>query len=253
MIDTHTHLFSHKFDGDRGAVIERALAAGVTQLYLPNIDVDTVAGMLALERAYPRHCHAMLGLHPTSVKRDFRDQLAGLEARLHDRRWAAIGEIGTDLYWSDGFWAEQQEAFLIQCNWAIELDRPVSVHCRSSVAETLELLRPLARRGLRGVLHCFSGSVAQALQATSLGFYLGIGGVLTYKKNEALPEVVRTVDRKWLVVETDSPYLAPVPMRGKRNESSFLPHVVARLAEELDESVEEVELLTTANAKVLFS
>lgn len=253
MIDTHTHLFSAKFDEDRDAAVERAVAAGVEEMYLPNIDASSVDAMLVLAEAHPRRCFPMLGLHPTSVGADFRERLGELEGRLGERDWIAIGEIGTDLYWSDEFWVEQREAFRIQCEWALRLDLPVSVHCRESIDETLELVEPLAARGLRGVLHCFTGTVAQAERAVAAGFYLGIGGVLSYKKNGELPEVVRRVPRGRLLVETDSPYLAPVPRRGRRNESAFLPYVVERLAVELDLSPGEVGDLTTANARRLFA
>ena len=252
MIDTHTHLFSPKFDDDRAEAVARAFAAGVEEMYLPNIDVDSVEAMLVLAEAYPGRCLPMIGLHPTSVGADFRERLAALGARVGERDWVAIGEIGTDLYWSDEFWDEQREAFRTQCGWALGRGLPVSVHCRESIDETLELIEPLAARGLRGVLHCFTGTVAQAERAVAAGFYLGIGGVLTYKKNGELPEVVRAVPRDRLVVETDSPYLAPVPRRGRRNESAYLAHVVARLGEELGLSAVEAGQLTTANARQLF-
>ena len=253
MVDTHTHLFSSKFDEDRDAVIQRALAVGVGQMYLPNIDGDSVESMLVLAKAYPGVCLPMLGLHPTSVKTDYVAQLDRLEARLEEREWAAIGEIGTDLYWSDEFWAEQQEAFLRQCEWAIRTDRPIVVHCRESIDETIALVRPLVSRGLRGVFHCFTGTVTQALELTEMEFFLGIGGVLTYKKPGELPDVVRAVDRQHLVLETDSPYLAPVPKRGRRNESAFLPHVAEVLAVLLGMTVTELDALTTENARRLFA
>ena len=253
MIDTHTHLFSPKFDADRDEVIQRALAAGVEQMYLPNIDADTVDDMLVMANAYPGVCLPMLGLHPTSVKADYGEQLGALRARLHEREWAAIGEIGTDLYWSDEFWTEQQEAFLTQCEWAIEIDRPIVVHCRNSIDETLERVTPLVSRGLRGVFHCFTGTVEQAERAVELGLYLGIGGVLTYKKNGELEDVCRRVPPERLVLETDSPYLAPVPKRGKRNESAYLPHVLAKLATVLNLPEGEVQQFTSANARQLFA
>lgn len=252
MIDTHTHLFSEKFDADRDEVITRALAAGVTELYLPNIDASTVDAMLVLAEAYPAHCRPMLGLHPTSVGADFREQLATLERRLGERAWAAIGEIGTDLYWSDEFWDEQREAFATQCEWAIGLARPVSVHCRESIDETLALLEPLAARGLRGVLHCFTGTVAQAERAVASGLYLGIGGVLTYEKNGELPAVAAAVPRERIVLETDSPYLAPTPKRGRRNESAYLPYVAQALAGAWGTDADEVDRVTSANARELF-
>jgi TatD DNase family protein len=253
MIDTHTHLFSTKFDNDRDEVIERALSNGVTKMYLPNIDADTVEAMLAVEAKYPEQCFSMLGLHPTSVKTDYKEQLDQLHARLHDRTWAAIGEIGTDLYWSDEFWAEQQEAFKVQCGWAIEIDRPIVVHCRNSIDETLALVRPYTEKGLRGVFHCFGGTVAQAKEATAMGLYLGIGGVATYKNNGELPEVLKVIDSSRIVLETDSPYLAPTPKRGKRNESGYLPYVLEKVAELMGVSVEEAEKLTDTNADALFA
>ena len=252
MIDTHTHLFHEKFDEDRDDAVARAVAAGVEEMLLPNIDADTLDDVLALVDAHPGHCRPMIGLHPTSVAADFGEHLARLEARLAERSWAAIGEIGTDLYWSDEFWDEQREAFARQCGWAMELDRPVSVHCRESIDETLALIEPLAARGLRGVLHCFTGTLEQAERAVAAGFYLGIGGVLTYKRNGELLAAVARVPREFLLVETDSPFLAPVPKRGRRNESAFLPHVVERLAEALGTSRAEAAALTTANARRLF-
>ena len=253
MIDTHTHLFSTKFAEDRDAVVARARAAGVEQMYLPNIDVDSVDCMLVLAKAYPGVCFPMLGLHPTSVDAAFRQNLHALEGRLQEQPWAAIGEIGTDLYWSRDFWPQQQEAFITQCHWALDLDRPIAVHCRNSIDETIELVRPLVSRGLRGVFHCFTGTVQQAQTLTDWGFYLGIGGVITYKKPGELPQVVQAVPPELLVLETDSPYLAPEPMRGRRNESAFLPHINARLAQLLNLEEDDCAALTTANARRLFA
>ena len=253
MIDTHTHLFSAKFDADRDEVVRRALDAGVARMYLPNIDADSVDAVLVLAEAYPAQCLPMIGLHPTSVGADYRQQLDRLDARLRERAWAAVGEIGTDLYWSDEFWTEQQDAFRVQCGWALELGRPVVVHCRESIDETLALIAPFCARGLRGVFHCFTGTVAQAERAVELGLYLGIGGVLTYKKNGELEEACRRVPRERLVLETDSPYLAPVPRRGRRNESAYLVHVRDKLADVLGLEVAEVEELTDANARRLYA
>ncbi|MFK8055155.1 MAG: TatD family hydrolase [Saprospiraceae bacterium] len=253
MIDTHTHLFSTKFDNDRDEVILRALSNGVSKMYLPNIDVDTVEAMLAVEEKYPGQCFSMLGLHPTSVKTDYKEQLDTLYKRLHDRPWAAIGEIGTDLYWSDEFWKEQQDAFKVQCGWALEVDRPIVVHCRKSIDETLLLVKPFIEKGLRGVFHCFGGTVAQAKEATAMGLYLGIGGVATYKNNGELPEVLKAVDNTKIVLETDSPYLAPTPKRGRRNETGYLPFILEKVAELMEVSVQEAEELTDKNAVALFA
>ena len=251
MIDTHTHLFHEKFDADRDEAVARAVAAGVEEMLLPNIDASTVDAMLVLADAHPAHCRPMLGLHPTSVGADVREQLAALEARLGERAWAAIGEIGTDLYWSEEFWDEQREAFRTQCAWAIGLGLPVSVHCRASIDETLAMVEPLAARGLRGVLHCFTGTVAQAERAVAAGFYLGIGGLLTYGQPD-VRDVAAAVPRDRVVAETDSPFLAPVPRRGRRNESAYLPLVVERLAGVWGVSVAEADAITTANARQLF-
>jgi len=253
MIDTHTHLFSTKFDADRDEVVARALEAGVERMYLPNIDANTVDAMLELADAYPESCLPMLGLHPTSVGADYEEQLAALHDRLHERPWAAIGEIGTDLYWSDEFWKQQQDAFKQQCGWALKLERPVVVHCRNSISETLDLIAPLCADGLRGVFHCFTGTVQQARRAVDLGLYLGIGGVLTYKKNGELEAVIQSVDPRRLVLETDSPYLAPVPRRGRRNESAYLPYILDKLATTLGKDLREVEKMTSANARQLFA
>ena len=251
MIDTHTHLFHEKFDGDRDGAVGRAVAAGVEEMLLPNIDADSVDDLLALVDRHPARCRPMIGLHPTSVAADFRERLAQLEARLGERAWAAIGEIGTDLYWSDAFWGEQREAFGVQCAWAIDLGLPVSVHCRASIDETLAMIEPLAARGLRGVLHCFTGTVAQAGRAVAAGFYLGLGGMLTYGRPD-MRDVAAAVPRDRVVVETDSPFLAPVPRRGRRNESAFLPLIVERLAGVWGVSAAEADAITTANARQLF-
>jgi len=253
MIDTHTHLFSSKFDNDRDEVIARAVSNGVSKMYLPNIDVDTVEAMLEVEAKYPGQCFSMLGLHPTSVKTDYKEQLDTLYSRLHERSWAAIGEIGTDLYWSDEFWREQQDAFKVQCGWALEVDRPIVVHCRNSIDETLVLVKPFIEKGLRGVFHCFGGTIAQAKEATAMGLYLGIGGVATYKKNGELPAVLKEIDRSKIVLETDSPYLAPTPKRGRRNESGYLPFILETVAELMGVSPSEAEKLTDQNAASLFA
>jgi TatD DNase family protein len=250
LIDTHAHIYLEEFDADRTEIITRAQAAGVEAICLPNIDTTSIERMLAVEASYS-FCHAAMGLHPCSVKDDFEKQLQVVEHWLNQRSFVAIGEIGTDLYWDRTHWAQQQEAFVIQLQWARQHDLPVIIHCRDSLAETIALVQQHADTRLRGVFHCFGGSVDQARQVVELGFLLGIGGVATFK-NGGLDKLLPHTGLDSLVLETDSPYLAPVPYRGKRNEPSYLLHVVSRLAGILQVPVEEVQRMTTRNARKLF-
>lgn len=251
IIDTHTHLYSEKFAADRPAVMQRALDAGVKLALLPAIDRESHGAMLALERDYPEQCLAMIGLHPVSVKEDYEAELAIVERHLRSRPWVAIGEIGMDLYWDKSYRRQQEEAFLRQCAWAIEYDLPISIHAREAIEELLELIEGVADSRLRGVFHCFTGTVEQAQRAVDLGFYLGMGGVVTFK-NGGLEPVVRELPRDRILLETDAPYLAPAPHRGKRNESAYLPLVVERIAELWKTDVQTVEVQTTNNAWQLF-
>ena len=250
-IDTHTHLYSDKFSDDRDAMIGRAKAAGVALTLLPAIDRGSHAAMLEVEQRYPDYCLAMIGLHPVSVKEDFEEELAAVERYLETRRWVAIGEIGMDLYWDKTFQRQQQEAFLRQCGWAIRYDLPISIHARDALDELLDLVEGIADSRLRGVLHCFTGDVMQARRAVDAGFYLGIGGVATFK-NGGLEKVITGVPRDRVVLETDAPYLAPDPYRGKRNESSYLPLIAGRIAGLWDMPTDRVGELTSANARQLF-
>lgn len=251
LIDTHTHLYVEEFKEDVDAVIARGKAQGVKKFYLPAIDSSEIAGMLALEEKYPGTCIAMMGLHPCYVKENYREELQIVRDWLDRRPFAAVGEIGLDYYWDTQFKEQQQEAFRQQMNWALEKGMPIVIHTRNAMQETIEMVKPYAAKGLRGIFHCFSGSYESAIQITQMGFLLGIGGVLTYK-NAGLGEVLAQIGMEYLVLETDSPYLTPVPFRGKRNESSYLKYVVAKLSEVKQLPEAEVAAITTANAERLF-
>ena len=251
-VDTHSHLYSEEFDSDRSEAIERCFAAGVNKLILPDIDATSRQAMINLADSDPHHFFACAGLHPTSVDDGYKTSLKDVEAMLASgRKFCAVGEIGIDLYWDQTFEREQFDAFAVQVKWAKELGLPVIIHIRNAIEKTIAALEPLADSRLRGVFHCFSGTIDQARQAISMGFMLGIGGVLTFKKSD-LPSVVEQVDIQHLLLETDCPYLAPVPHRGDRNESSFLPFVAQKLAEIKHVDIEDVAAITTSNAKRLF-
>ncbi len=250
-IDTHTHIYADEFNADRKEVIQRAMDAGVEKLYMPNIDHTSIDGMLEVEASHRGNCFAMMGLHPCSVKKDFEKELYIVEQWLSKRKFCAIGEMGIDLYWDKSFWEEQKEAFIIQVNWAKEFDLPIIIHCRESMNETLEILEPLVDETLKGIFHCFSGNADQAKRIKAMGFYMGIGGVATFK-NGGLDKVLPDVPLDKIVLETDSPYLAPVPHRGKRNEPSYLSVIAPRVAEYLHVSLEELQVTTTENAMKIF-
>ncbi len=251
LIDTHAHLYAKAFDGDREAMLERAAAEGVIRFYLPNVDRESIAAMLSLEEAHPDRCFAMMGVHPCSVKENYREELAVVEAWLSKRPFCAIGEIGIDLYWDKTHVAEQQAAFKIQLNWAKDLGIPVVIHSRESTEMILEILKEEQDGRLKGILHCFTGTAEQGSAAIDINFLLGIGGVLTYK-NSGLAETVVQLPVSKLVLETDAPYLSPVPHRGKRNESSYLRMIINKLSEVTGVAVTELEQITTQNALVLF-
>ena len=250
-IDTHTHLYDEKFDLDRNEMIQKAIDAGVAKMYLPNCDSTTIEGMMAVEKAFPDHCFAMMGLHPCYVKENIADELKIVEQWLSQRKFAAVGEIGLDYYWDKTFVNEQKSAFRTQIEWSIQYNLPIVIHTRESTKDTIDIVKEYQSRGVRGVFHCFSGSLETAKQIIDMGFYLGMGGVLTYK-NAGLQEVIKQVDLKHLVLETDAPYLTPVPHRGKRNESAYVQLVAQKLAELKEIDVEDVETVTTNNANTLF-
>ncbi len=251
LTDTHAHLYLEQFDADRHDAIREALAKRVEYFLLPNIDKDSIRPMLQLCHDFPGHCFPMMGLHPTSVKSDFKEQLDIVKSWLKKEKFFAIGEMGIDLYWDKTFFREQQEAFRAQVDLALEYDLPVVIHSRESFSEIFELLEDVRQPGLRGVFHCFTGNLQQAEHIIGMGFMLGIGGVLTYK-NSGLADVIDNIPLEHLLLETDAPFLAPVPHRGKRNESKFIPVIAEKIAGIKKISVEEVAETTTANARKLF-
>ena len=251
MIDSHAHIYAPEFSGDRDAMLVKAFSNGVSRIYMPNIDHTSIEGMLALEEAYPGQCIATMGLHPCYVTSDYEQELATVENWLQRRPFAALGEIGLDYYWSIEFKAQQEEALKIQVAWAKKYKLPIIIHCRNSFAETVEVLQREGTEGLRGVFHCFTGTLDDARQAIELGFLLGIGGVATFK-NGGLDKVLPFVDTQHLLLETDSPYLAPVPYRGKRNEPGYLPLITQRIADLRQTSAAEIDRITTQNALRLF-
>jgi TatD DNase family protein len=250
IIDTHTHLYLEDFQQDIEEVLGRAISEGVTRFYLPNVDSSSIPDLLKLENQYPE-CIAMMGLHPCYVKENVIDELKLVEEWLRKRPFAAVGEIGLDYYWDKTFVAEQKEAFRKQIDWALELNLPIVIHSRDSMQDCIDIVKEQQNGHLRGIFHCFGGTVEEAKQIMDLGFLMGIGGVVTYKKS-GLAEVLSSIPLEYLVLETDAPYLSPVPFRGKRNEPSYLKHVVSKMAEAMNYSVEEIAVQTTLNAQKLF-
>lgn len=251
LIDTHCHLYNKEFARDIDEVIQRAEREGVEKFYLPAVDSGSHEALMALEQRYPGKCIGMMGLHPTSVKADHIEELKLVEDWLQQRSWVAVGEIGLDFYWDRTFETQQYEAFHRQIEWALHYRIPIVIHSRNSMQESIGVVREHQRGSLRGIFHCFSGDGDAARQVVDLGLYLGIGGVLTYK-NSGLAEALKDIPLESMVLETDAPYLSPVPFRGKRNESSYLQYVVAKLAEVKGVSREEVARVTTENAQKIF-
>lgn len=252
LTDTHSHLYADQFSEDIDQVMSRCLADGINRIFLPNIDESSIDSMLALEDSYPNTCFSMMGLHPCSVKENFEEQLATVRTWLDKKNFVAVGEIGIDLYWDKSLLSQQQEAFKCQIEWAKELGKPIIIHARDSFDEIFEIVDELNDDRLSGIFHCFTGTSEQAQKVIDYGnFWLGLGGVLTFK-NSGLDKVVKDIDLKHLVLETDSPYLAPTPFRGKRNESSYLKLIAMKLAEIKGVTLEEVAEVTTANSKVIF-
>ena len=251
MTDTHAHLYDVQFDDDRDAVIARSIECGVGRMLLPNIDIDTLQPMLDTCKRYPDHCFPMLGLHPTSVDKNFERQLEIIGSYIEHTKIAAIGETGIDLYWDKQYLDEQMEAFRIQIGWAKKYGLPLSIHCRKSYNEIISILKKEQDGSLTGVFHCFPGNLRQAEEVTSLGFMLGTGGVVTYK-NAEMATVVQHVGIEHILTETDAPYLPPVPFRGKRNESAYIRNIVEKIAELKSMSVKEVADKTNANAERIF-
>ena len=249
-VDTHAHLYEEKFK-DIEAVIARAYNAQVKHFFIPNVDCTSIDGMLALEEKFSA-CKPMMGLHPCYVKKDFEKELYVMEAWLNKRKFWGVGEIGLDLFWDKSFYAQQQEAFSIQMEWAKKFKIPIAIHSRNANDEAITLVEKHQNDDLKGIFHCFSGDIKQAEKMIKLGFYLGIGGVVTYK-NGGLDAILPHISLDNLVLETDCPYLAPVPHRGKLNECSFIPLIAQKIAEIKGVSIEEVAEKTTKNAENLFN
>lgn len=250
-IDTHTHLYDEQFVAEETAIMQRAHTARVTKMYMPNCDSTTIDGMILLADKYPQYCLPMMGLHPCYVKDNYKDELAIINDWLGKRRFAAVGEIGLDYYWDKTYVAQQKEAFEMQIDWAMQQNIPIVIHSRESTQDCIDIVRSKQNGNLNGIFHCFSGSLEQAKQIIDLGFYLGIGGVVTFKK-AGLAEIIQQLPLDNIVLETDAPYLAPTPYRGKRNESAYLPLIAEKIAELKQVSIEEVARITTGNAENIF-
>lgn len=251
-IDTHTHVFSDHFKEDIDQAIVRAKESGLEILLLPNIDLDTIAPMNDLCNKYPDFCFPMMGIHPTSITVDYKEQLSVVESELQTGKYCAVGEIGIDLYWDKTLIEEQKCAFAIQIDLALKYNLPIVIHARDSFDEIFSVLDNYKGIGLKGVFHSFSGNIEQAERAIQLGFYIGINGIVTFK-NSGLDKVIPNIPLDKIILETDSPYLAPVPYRGKRNESSYLPLIGDKISDFLAVSLETVAEVTSDNARKLFN
>ena len=251
LVDTHTHIYDHQFSLDRNEAVQRALEAGVKMMLLPNVDASTIAPMLELHEQYPDCTRVMMGLQPEEVKEDYKQVLSLMEKELEQGIYVGVGEVGLDFYWDATFEKQQLDAFETQLDWAKQLQLPLSIHCRNAFEKMVKILERKQDGGLRGIMHCFTGTEEEAKVYLELGFHLGLGGVTTYK-NCGLKDYLPNLPLDRIVLETDAPYLAPVPCRGKRNEPAFLVHTAQRNADILQMPVEELAAVTTANAKALF-
>lgn len=250
-IDSHTHIYLADFAQDIDAVMLRADNMGVKKIFLPAIDSTHHSQMFWLENKFPKQCFSMMGLHPCSVKENYKEELQQVENCLKQRKFAAIGEIGLDFYWDKTFDKQQYEAFEQQMQWALDYNLPINIHTRNATQETIEMVKPFAQKGLTGIFHCFGGSIETAKQIMNMNFLMGIGGVVTYKK-AGLQETLVDIPLEFIVLETDAPYLTPIPFRGKRNESSYLKIIAQTVAAIKKENIEEVALITTQNAEKLY-
>lgn len=249
--DTHTHLYSEAFDADRTEVIERALAAGVTRFFIPAIDSSYTKAMYALENSYPNNMFLMMGVHPTHVKDNYLEELSHVKEQLQLRKFIAIGEIGIDLFWDQSTLRPQQDMFRAQIKLAKQYKLPIVIHCREAFDEVFEILEEEKGPDLFGIFHCFTGTLSQAQLAISYNMKLGIGGVVTFK-NGRIDQFLNQIDLKDIVLETDAPYLSPVPYRGKRNESSYILNVLEKLSDIYGVSKDEIAEITTQNSKAVF-
>lgn len=250
--DTHSHLYSIEFDSDIDKVIINAKSNNVSSIYLPNIDISTIEKMNSLVDKDPRLFKAMIGLHPGSVDSDYVKNLDIIRQELKKNKYVGIGEVGIDLYWDKTYKQEQIDAFETQVKWAKEFDLPVIIHARDAMDLTIDIIEKHQTGKLRGIFHCFTGNTDQAFKIMKLGFHMGIGGILTYK-NSGLKQVVHQIPIEYMVLETDSPYLPPVPFRGKRNESAYLVHIASELAEVKNISIKDIAEITTNNAQKIFA
>ena len=251
-IDTHAHIYLDEFKEDIGQIMAKCRSEGVDKIFMPNIDTNSIDDMLDLETKYPENCFAMMGLHPCSVKPGFEKELQVVEDWLTKRKFIGVGEIGIDLYWDKSFLNEQKEAFIIQTNFAKKYQLPIIIHCRDSFNETIALVEALNDGSLKGVFHCFTGTVDEAARVMEQGFYLGLGGVATFK-NAGMDKVIPFLDMDYVLLETDSPYLSPAPYRGKRNQPGYIPLIAERVATLKGITLEEVAQTTTLNAENLFN
>lgn len=249
--DTHIHLYAEEFDLDRRELISQAMSEGIERFFLPNIDTTSIDRMKKLTDAFPQYCFSMMGLHPCYVKENYVEELNKIESAFSNDGYCAVGEIGMDFYWDKTFLKQQEEVFEKQIKWASELNLPVSIHSRNSTWEIISILEKSSHLKNRGIFHCFTGNTEQAKKIISMGFYLGIGGVVTFK-NSGMDRVIEQIDLKHLVLESDAPYLAPTPHRGKRNIPVYLKLVAQKIAEIKNCSLQEVADVTTANSKIIF-
>jgi TatD DNase family protein len=247
LIDTHCHLYAEEFSADRSEMINRAIDAGVERFYLPNVDINTMDAMLELEKDFPTNCFSMMGLHPCSVRDDYEDQLEVVRDWLAVRKFAAVGEIGLDFYWDLTHSEQQYDAFRRQLQWSLDYQLPAVIHSRESLRQCINVVSETGHGRIRGIFHCFGGSLEEAREIIELGMYLGIGGVVTYK-NSGLASVIKEIGLERIVLETDAPYLAPIPFRGKRNEPSYLINIVDKLNEITGLDQEEIGRITMRNA-----
>ena len=251
LIDTHLHLYAEEFEEDRRQIIDNALTAGVSKLFLPNIDSTSIEGMMSLARQFPDICYPMMGLHPCYVKENYKKELSIVEKKLLSGEFYGVGEIGMDKYWDLSFIKEQEDALRIQLALADQFELPVALHTRNCTGDVLDIIESMKLKNLTGIFHCFGGTKEEAQRVIDLGMYLGIGGVVTFK-NGGLDQILNEIELKNIVLETDGPYLAPVPFRGKRNQPAYLKHIAEKLSEIKQCSLQEVADITSANARNLF-
>lgn len=261
LVDTHAHLYANQFDKDRAEMLKRALNDQVNRLFLPNVDSRSIAGLYDLVKNHPEHCFPMMGVHPCSIKENYKEELERAKTELDQApfKFYAVGEIGLDFYWDITFKEQQMEALRTQIQWAKEKKLPIVLHCRESMAETLAIVEEMNEEALTGIFHCFSGNLEQAHRVIALGgFYMGIGGVITYKKSKELRSIVQALDLSHFVLETDAPYLAPEPYRSakdrslRRNESAYIVNIAKKIAEVKGVALETVAQITTTNAEKVF-